>query len=219
MHLLVVIYGAGLLCSYVQGLLMATVTQKNSRDLRTAISEKINVLPLKYFDSHSVGDVLSRITNDVDTIGQTLNQSVSTLVTATVMLVGCVVMMFVTDWIMAFTAIGASLIGFVFMFLIMGKSQKYFARQQAFLGEINGHIEESYAGHNVVKAYNAEHKVKNTFNEINYRLYTSAWKSQFFSGIMMPLMMFIGNLGYVAVCVVGAVLFANGNRLGRSSRS
>ena len=208
--LLVGIYAASLVCSFIQSWLMAGVTQKNSRNMRRAVSEKINDMPLKYFDSHTVGDTLSLVTNDVDTIGQTLNQSVSTLVTATVMLVGCVIMMFVTNWVLAFTAIGASLIGFVFMFLIMGKSQKYFARQQAFLGEINGHIEESYAGHNVVKAYNAERKVKNTFNEINYRLYTSAWKSQFFSGIMMPLMTFIGNLGYVAVCVVGAVLFADG---------
>ena len=126
------------------------------------------------------------------------------------MLVGSIVMMFYTNWIMAFTAIGASLIGFVFMFLIMGKSQKYFARQQRFLGDINGHIEESYAGHNVVKAYNAERKVKKTFDDINYKLYSSAWKSQFLSGLMMPLMTFIGNLGYVAVCVVGAVLVADG---------
>lgn len=207
---LVVIYGAGLICSYVQGIIMATVTQKNSRNLRTAISKKINLLPLKYFDSNSIGDVLSRVTNDVDTIGQTLNQSVVTLVTSVVMLVGSIVMMFYTNWIMAFTAIGASLIGFVFMFLIMGKSQKYFARQQRFLGDINGHIEESYAGHNVVKAYNAERKVKKTFDDINYKLYSSAWKSQFLSGLMMPLMTFIGNLGYVAVCVVGAVLVADG---------
>ncbi len=207
---LVVIYGAGLICSYVQGIIMATVTQKNSRSLRTAISKKINLLPLKYFDSNSIGDVLSRVTNDVDTIGQTLNQSVVTLVTSVVMLVGSIVMMFYTNWIMAFTAIGASLIGFVFMFLIMGKSQKYFARQQRFLGDINGHIEESYAGHNVVKAYNAERKVKKTFDDINYKLYSSAWKSQFLSGLMMPLMTFIGNLGYVAVCVVGAVLVADG---------
>ena len=207
---LVVIYGAGLICSYVQGIIMATVTQKNSRSLRTAISKKINLLPLKYFDSNSIGDVLSRVTNDVDTIGQTLNQSVVTLVTSIVMLVGSIVMMFYTNWIMAFTAIGASLIGFVFMFLIMGKSQKYFARQQRFLGDINGHIEESYAGHNVVKAYNAERKVKKTFDDINYKLYSSAWKSQFLSGLMMPLMTFIGNLGYVAVCVVGAVLVADG---------
>ncbi len=210
---LVILYGAGLLCSYIQGLIMATVTQKNSQNLRSAISEKINVIPLRYFDSHSIGDVLSRVTNDVDMIGQTLNQSVVTLVTAVVMLLGSIVMMFVTNWIMAFTAIGASVIGFVFMFLIMGKSQKYFARQQRFLGELNGHIEESYAGHNVVKAYNAEGAVKTAFNEINYKLYQSAWKSQFFSGLMMPLMNFIGNLGYVAVCVVGAVLVADGKIL------
>ncbi|HIZ04028.1 MAG TPA: ABC transporter ATP-binding protein/permease [Candidatus Borkfalkia avistercoris] len=207
---LVAVYGAGLVCSYVQGLLMASVTQKNSRNLRTAISEKINRLPLKYYDSNSIGDVLSRVTNDVDTIGQTLNQSVTTFVTAIVMLVGSIVMMFVTNWIMALTAIAASLVGFAFTFLIMGRSQKYFARQQAYLGEINGHIEETYAGHNVVKAYNAEHKVKKVFNDINYKLYTSAWKSQFLSGLMMPLMSFIGNLGYVAVCVVGAVLVAEG---------
>ena len=210
-YTLVIIYGAGLVCSYVQGLIMATVTQKNSRNLRTAISEKINRLPLKYYDSNSIGDVLSRVTNDVDTIGQTLNQSVTTFVTAIVMLIGSIVMMFVTNWIMAFTAIAASLVGFAFTFLIMGKSQKYFARQQAYLGEINGHIEESYAGHNVVKAYNAEHKVKKVFNDINYRLYTSAWKSQFLSGLMMPLMSFIGNFGYVAVCVVGSVLVAEGH--------
>ncbi len=210
-YTLVIIYGAGLVCSYVQGLIMATVTQKNSKNLRTAISEKINRLPLKYYDSNSIGDVLSRVTNDVDTIGQTLNQSVTTFVTAIVMLIGSIVMMFVTNWIMAFTAIAASLVGFAFTFLIMGKSQKYFARQQAYLGEINGHIEESYAGHNVVKAYNAEHKVKKVFNDINYRLYTSAWKSQFLSGLMMPLMSFIGNFGYVAVCVVGSVLVAEGH--------
>ncbi len=203
---LVVMYSVGMLCSYIQGVIMATVTQKNSRNLRTAIAKKINVLPLKYFDSHSIGDILSRVTNDVDTIGQTLNQSVVTFVTAIVMLLGSVIMMFVTNWIMAFTAIGASLIGFVFMFLIMGRSQKYFARQQRFLGEINGHVEESYAGHNVIKAYNAEGNVRRQFDEINFKLYTSAWKSQFFSGLMMPLMTFIGNLGYVAVCVVGAVI-------------
>lgn len=208
---LVVLYGAGLLCSYIQGLIMATVTQKNSKNLRTAISEKINLIPLSYFDTHSIGDVLSRVTNDVDMIGQTLNQSVVTLVTAVVMLFGSVIMMFVTNWIMAFTAIAASLIGFVFMFLIMGKSQKYFARQQRYLGEINGHIEESYSGHNVIKAYNAENAVKDVFDDINNKLYQSAWKSQFFSGLMMPLMTFVGNLGYVAVCVVGAVLVANGN--------
>lgn len=203
---LVGLYTAGLLCSYVQGLLMATVTQKNSRMLRSRISEKINRLPLRYYDSHTVGDTLSRVTNDVDMIGQTLNQSVATFVTAIVMLVGSTVLMFITNWIMAFTAIGASLIGFVFMFLIMSRSQKYFIRQQNLLGEINGHIEETYAGHNVVKAYNAEAQVKQIFGDVNGRLYSNAWKSQFFSGLMGPLMNFISNLGYVAVCVVGALL-------------
>ena len=204
--LLVVLYGCGLLFSYIQGLIMASVTQKNAKALRTAISQKINRLPLKYFDSHAVGDVLSRVTNDVDMIGQTLNQSLVTFVTAVVMLIGSVVMMFVTNWVMALTAIVASLVGFVFMFLIMGKSQKYFVRQQRLLGEIDGHIEEVYAGHNVVKAYNAEQAVGRQFADINYKLYTSAWKAQFFSGLMQPLMAFIGNLGYVAVCVAGALL-------------
>ena len=204
--LLVVLYGCGLLFSYIQGLIMASVTQKNAKALRTAISQKINRLPLKYFDSHAIGDVLSRVTNDVDMIGQTLNQSLVTFVTAVVMLIGSVVMMFVTNWVMALTAIVASLVGFVFMFLIMGKSQKYFVRQQRFLGEIDGHIEEVYAGHNVVKAYNAEQAVGRQFADINYKLYTSAWKAQFFSGLMQPLMAFIGNLGYVAVCVAGALL-------------
>lgn len=211
---LVVIYSVGLLCSYLQGVIMATVTQKNSQGLRRAISKKINLLPLKYFDSNSVGDVLSRVTNDVDTIGQTLNQSLVTVFTAVVMLIGSVIMMFVTNAIMAVTAIVASLIGFVFMFLIMGKSQKYFMRQQRYLGDLNGHVEEVYSGHNVVKAYNAEKQVKAEFDSINRNLYSSAWKSQFLSGLMMPLMNFIGNLGYVAVCVVGAVLVSKGMSFG-----
>ena len=211
---LVVIYSVGLLCSYLQGVIMATVTQKNSQGLRRAISKKINLLPLKYFDSNSVGDVLSRVTNDVDTIGQTLNQSLVTVFTAVVMLIGSVIMMFVPNAIMAVTAIVASLIGFVFMFLIMGKSQKYFMRQQRYLGDLNGHVEEVYSGHNVVKAYNAEKQVKAEFDSINRNLYSSAWKSQFLSGLMMPLMNFIGNLGYVAVCVVGAVLVSKGMSFG-----
>ena len=211
---LVVIYSVGLLCSYLQGVIMATVTKKNSQGLRRAISKKINLLPLKYFDSNSVGDVLSRVTNDVDTIGQTLNQSLVTVFTAVVMLIGSVIMMFVTNAIMAVTAIVASLIGFVFMFLIMGKSQKYFMRQQRYLGDLNGHVEEVYSGHNVVKAYNAEKQVKAEFDSINRNLYSSAWKSQFLSGLMMPLMNFIGNLGYVAVCVVGAVLVSKGMSFG-----
>ena len=208
--LLLGIYSLSMLCSIAQGYIMATVTQKNARNLREAISKKINKLPLKYYDSHTTGDTLSLVTNDVDTIGQTLNQSISTFVTAVVMLIGCLIMMFVTNWIMAFAALAASLIGFSFVFLIMSRSQKYFAQQQQSLGDIDGHIEEVYAGHNVVRAYNAERQVKNTFDGINKTLYASAWKSQFFGGIMQPLMGFIGNLGYVAVCVVGAVLLANG---------
>lgn len=207
---LAVMYGAGLVFSYFEGLLMVTVTQKNSRLLRKRISEKINRLPLRYYDSHTVGDTLSRVTNDVDMIGQSLNESVTTFVTAVVMLIGSVAIMFVTNWAMALTAIVASLIGFVLMSVIMSHSQKYFIRQQNLLGEINGNIEESYAGHNVIRAYNAEAQVKNSFNEINGRLYNNAWKSQFYSGLMGPLMNFIGNFGYVAVCVVGAVLVSGG---------
>lgn len=207
---LVVIYSAGLICSYVQGLIMTTVTHRNTQKMRSEISKKINLLPLKYFDANSTGDVLSRVTNDVDTIGQTLNQAIVTLITSLVMLIGSIIMMFVTNALMAVTAIVSSLIGIFIMFTIMGKSQKYFARQQRYLGEMNGHIEEVYSGHNVVKAYNAEKAVCKEFNGINKNLYSSAWKSQFLSGLMMPLMNFIGNLGYVAVCVVGAVLVSNG---------
>lgn len=207
---LVVIYSAGLICSYVQGLIMTTVTHRNTQKMRSEISKKINLLPLKYFDANTTGDVLSRVTNDVDTIGQTLNQAIVTLITSLVMLIGSIIMMFVTNALMAVTAIVSSLIGIFIMFTIMGKSQKYFARQQRYLGEMNGHIEEVYSGHNVVKAYNAEKAVCKEFNGINKNLYSSAWKSQFLSGLMMPLMNFIGNLGYVAVCVVGAVLVSNG---------
>ena len=207
---LLAIYGVSMVCSMTQGIIMATVTQKNARNMREAISKKINQLPLKYFDSNTTGDTLSLVTNDVDTIGQTLNQSISTFVSAVVMLIGCLIMMFVTNWIMAFAALAASLIGFSFVFLIMSRSQKYFAQQQQSLGDIDGHIEEVYAGHNVVKVYNADRKVKNTFDGINKTLYASAWKSQFLGGIMQPLMGFVGNLGYVAVCVVGAALLANG---------
>ena len=207
---LVVIYSAGLICSYVQGLIMTTVTHRNTQKMRSEISKKINLLPLKYFDANSTGNFLFRFINDVDTIGQTLNQAIVTLITSLVMLIGSIIMMFVTNALMAVTAIVSSLIGIFIMFTIMGKSQKYFARQQRYLGEMNGHIEEVYSGHNVVKAYNAEKAVCKEFNGINKNLYSSAWKSQFLSGLMMPLMNFIGNLGYVAVCVVGAVLVSNG---------
>ncbi len=207
---LVAYYASSILLSYAQSFIMATVTQKVSKSMRRDISQKINVLPLKYFDSTSFGDILSRVTNDVDTIGQTLNQSIGSLVSAITLLIGSVFMMFKTNWIMAVVAMGASLIGFALMMFIIAHSQKYFTRQQKLVGEINGHVEEVYAGHNVVKAYNAEHNLYKKFYKINAELYACMWKSQFMSGLMMPLMNFIGNFGYVAVCVVGATLAMNG---------
>ncbi|MCL2820129.1 MAG: ABC transporter ATP-binding protein/permease [Oscillospiraceae bacterium] len=207
---LVVIYSLSAILNFLQGYIMATITQTIGRNMRTDISTKINKLPLKYFDKVSFGDILSRVTNDVDAIGQTLNQSISSLVTSVTMFLGSAFMMFVNNWHMALTAIGASLIGFVLLSLIMAKSQKYFKRQQKDLGEVNGHVEEVYSGHNVVKVYNGGKEAGRIFDDVNNRLYDSGWKSQFISGLMMPLMMFVGNLGYVAVCVVGAVLAMNG---------
>ena len=185
---------------------MATVTQRLSKSLRTDISEKINRLPLKYFDSTSYGDVLSRVTNDVDTIGQTMNQSIGVLVSEVTLFLGSLFMMLKTNLIMTFSAVIATIIGFLFMILIISKSQKYFLRQQKYLGKINGHIEEIYSGHVIVKVYNGEEKAKKTFDKINEKLYESAWKSQFLSGLMMPLMGFIGNFAYVTVCVVGGTM-------------
>lgn len=207
---LVFFYVGSMLLNFIQSYMMATTTQKISKRMRSDISRKINKLPLKYFDRTSQGDVMSRVTNDVDTIGQTLNQSIGTLVTSVTMLVGTLVMMFYNNWIMALTAVGSSVIGFVLMMVIMGKSQKYFNAQQQELGNINGHIEEVYRGHNIVKVYNGSSSEKKTFEEINGRLYNSVWKAQFLSGLMMPLMGFVGNFGYVAVCVVGAALAVNG---------
>lgn len=207
---LVFLYAGALVLNWSQSYIMASVTQMISKRMRTDISTKMNRLPLKYFDSTSHGDVLSRVTNDVDSIGQTLNQSVGTLVTSIIMLIGSLLMMFLNNWLMALTAIFTSLIGFVLMLVLMKSSQKYFAGQQNALGTINGHIEEIYSGHNVVKAYNGSRKANETFEGINNVLYNNAWKSQFLSGLMMPLMSFVGNLGYVAVCVVGAVLAMNG---------
>jgi ATP-binding cassette, subfamily B, multidrug efflux pump len=209
--ILAFLYGLGFIFNYIQGYIMATVTQRVSKKLRSEISTKINRLPLKYFDSTSTGDVLSRVTNDVDMIGQTMNQSLSTLVSAITMFVGSLIMMFYTNWIMALSAVLSTILGFALMTFIISKSQKYFAQQQKELGKLNGHIEEIYTGHNVVKVYNGEKEAKETFHEINTRLYNSAWKSQFMSGLMMPLMMFVGNFGYVVVCLVGAVLAVNGS--------
>lgn len=207
---LVAFYGGAMLLNLMQGYIMATVTQRISKRMRTDIAEKMNRLPLRYFDGTSHGDILSRVTNDVDAIGQTLNQSVGTLVTSVTLLVGSIVMMFLSNWIMALTAVGTSLLGFSLMTVLMGKSQKFFSGQQQALGAINGHIEEVYTGHNVVKAYNGSKEAVETFETINGELYKNAWKSQFLSGLMMPLMGFVGNLGYVAVCVVGATLTMNG---------
>ena len=207
---LIIIYVLGAIFNIIEGLIMATVTNKMTKRMRTDIAHKINRLPLKYLDSRSYGDILSRVTNDVDLIGQTLNNSLSTLVGSITLFIGSLIMMFVTNWIMALTAIASTIIGFGLMSVIMSKSQKYFTQQQNSLGAINGHIEEIYSGHNVVKAYNGEKGAKQTFDNINKQLYTSAWKSQFLSGLMMPLMQFIGNFGYVAVCIVGALLAVNG---------
>ena len=194
---------------YLQSFIMATITQKFSRKMRNEISVKINKLPLKYFDQHSYGDTLSRVTNDVDTIGQSLNQSIGSLVSAVTTLIGVVIMMVITNWQMALTAILASLFGFSIMFQILKRSQKYFDRQQEELGQLNGHIEEVYSGHNVVKVYNGVEDAKKVFDEYNQRLFTCVRKSQFLSGMMHPLMNFIGNFGYVAVCIVGALLTMN----------
>ena len=194
---------------YLQSFIMATITQKFSRKMRNEISVKINKLPLKYFDQHSYGDTLSRVTNDVDTIGQSLNQSIGSLVSAVTTLIGVVIMMVITNWQMALTAILASLFGFSIMFQILKRSQKYFDRQQEELGQLNGHIEEVYSGHNVVKVYNGVEDAKKVFDEYNQRLFTCVRKSQFLSGMMHPLMNFIGNFGYVAVCIVGGLLTVN----------
>ncbi|MDQ7094368.1 ABC transporter ATP-binding protein [Desulfosporosinus sp. PR] len=208
--ILVVFYGVSLLLNYLQSLIMATVTQIISKKMRTDIAQKVNRLPLKYFDSTSYGDVLSRVTNDVDAIGQTLNQSIGTLITSVTMLIGSLIMMFYNSWLLALTAVGASVVGVVLMTVIMKGSQKYFREQQEELGRINGQIEEVYTGHNVVKVYNGSREAQENFEKSNTNLYSSAWKSQFLSGLMMPLMNFVGNLGYAAVCVVGAALAVEG---------
>ena len=207
---LVIIYLCSALCTYIQSISMTTVANKFAKKLRTRISEKINKLPLKYFDRHQTGDLLSRVTNDVDTIAQSMNQSLATLVSATTLFVGTIVMMFYTNWIMAFTAIGSSLIGFLGMIGILKNSQKYFVARQTELGNLNGHIEEIYSGLNVVKVYNGKKKADKEFDEFNKKVCESNKKSQFLSGLMQPMMMFIGNFGYVAVCIVGALLTMNG---------
>lgn len=208
--LLVFLYAGSFLLNMVQSQMMAAVTQRISQKMRGDISAKINRLPLKYYDSNANGDVLSRVTNDVDAVSQTLNQSLGTLISAVTMFIGSLIMMFYNNWIMTLAAIGSVIIGFGLMMLITSRSQKYFVAQQNDLGAINGHVDEVYSGHNVVKAYNTSGQAIRVFEGINDDLYSSAWKSQFLSGLMMPLMTLIGNLGYVVVCVVGAALAMNG---------
>lgn len=203
---LVIIYILSAVFNYIEGLSMVNVANKYAKKLRTSISEKINKLPLKYFDHNLSGDILSRVTNDVDTIAQSLNQSLATLVSSITLFLGSIIMMFVTNYIMAITAIVASLLGFVLMFIILGKSQKYFSARQVELGKINGYIEEVYSGLNVVKTCNGKEESDKEFDKLNQKLYTCNRKSQFLSGLMPPIMSFIGNFGYVAVCIVGALL-------------
>lgn len=203
---LVCIYVASALLEYIQQYITTVVTQKTVKRFRSDISHKINNLPLNYFDTHLHGDILSRVTNDVDTIGQSLNESVGSLVTSVIMLIGVLIMMFVTDWVLAFTVIGATLFGFVLAIIFMASSQKYFNKNQKDLGEMNAHIEETYSGHNVVQLFNAKKQTAEEFNKINKSLLSSGLKSQFISGAMMPMMGFIGNFGYAAVCIVGALL-------------
>ena len=203
------LYVISAIFSYIQNFSMTTVSNHFAKKLRSSISTKINKLPLKFFDTHETGDILSRVTNDVDTISQNLNQSLASLVSSITLFIGSVIMMYVTNWIMALTAILSSLIGFSLMFLILGKSQKYFTEKQEQLGELNGYIEEIYSGHNVVKAYNGGASSIHHFQTLNEKLYNSNRKSNFLSGLMQPIMGFIGNFGYVAVCIVGALLVIN----------
>lgn len=208
--LLTILYILSALFNYIESYSMTHVSNRFAQDLRGKISSKINKLPLKYFDTHETGDVLSRVTNDVDTISQNLNNSLATLVTSLTLFVGSIIMMFITNWIMAITAIISSLIGFSLIAIILKKSQKYFTLKQKQLGDINGYIEEMYSGYNVVKAYNGNKSANIEFDKLNNNLYDSNKKSAFLSGLMPPIMGFVGNLGYVAVCIVGALLVSKG---------
>ncbi|MBD9098449.1 ABC transporter ATP-binding protein [bacterium] len=203
------LYIVSALLSFIESIIMTSVSNNFARKLRSRISTKINKLPLKYFDKNQTGDILSRVTNDVDTIAQSMNQSLSSLVSAITLLLGTILMMFITNWIMALTAISASLIGFVIIFIVLSKSQKYFAARQRELGKLNSHIEEVYSGLLVVKAYNGKKESDTKFDEYNEKVYNANRKSQFLSGLMQPIMFFIGNFGYVAVCIVGALLVLN----------
>ena len=203
---LAIIYILSSIFSYIESILTTIIANKYAYKLRRDISKKINKLPLRYFDSHETGDVLSRVTNDIDTVSQTMNNTIASLVSSITLLIGSIIMMFVTNWQMALTAIISSLFGFMFMAIILSKSQKYFTQRQVELGNLNAHIEEIYSGHSVVKVYNADIEAMEEFDKLNKNLYVCNKKSQFLSGIMQPLMGFIGNFSYLAVCVIGAIL-------------
>ncbi len=209
--MLVILYGVSALFGYIQGFIMTGVSMKVTYRLRKDISEKINTLPLSYFDKNSHGDILSRVTNDVDTISQTLNQSLSQIITSVTMVIGVVVMMFTINWLMTLVVLIIIPVSMVLIMLVVKKSQKFFKQQQKYLGTVNGHVEEMFAGHNVISAYNGEEESIQVFNGENEKLYTSAWKANFMSGMMMPIMSFVGNLGYVAMCVLGGYLAATGS--------
>ena len=208
---LAILYGVGALVSYSSSFIISTMIQRFAERLRNAIAEKINRVPLQYFDSHEQGDTLSRVTNDVDLMTQSFNQSLVQMVSSIVLLIGSIFMMFKTDWHLAVTAIVSVFAGFALSSIIMVKSQPLFKQQQDNLAKVSGYVEEIYSGHNVVISYNGRHQAKDHFDAINQDLYQSMWKSQFFSGIMMPLMQFVGNFGYVMVCIVGAALTINGD--------
>ncbi|MDE6798378.1 MAG: ABC transporter ATP-binding protein/permease [Ruminococcus sp.] len=208
---LVAIYAGGAILNYSQQFITATITQKTSKRLRTDIDEKINRLPLKYFDTTTKGDILSRVTNDVDTISQTLSSSSANLISSLALFVGVIYKMFSTNWILALVTIGSSLFGFVMMGVIMKNSQKFFNRKQADLGVMNGQIEEVYTNHNIVHAFGAKNQEKIKFDEVNDRLYDSNWKSQWLSGMMHPIMQFVGNLDYALVFIVGVIFIINDN--------
>lgn len=207
---LAVLYVLGALVSYLASFIVTTIIQKFAQGMRNAIADKINKIPLSYFDSHTQGDTLSRVTNDVDLMTQSFNQSLVTMVASTVLLIGSLIMMFKTDWHLATTAIISVFSGFALSSIIMVKSQPLFKKQQMNLANISGYVEEIYSGHNIVTSHNARQQAKSDFQLLNDKIHSSMWKSQFFSGIMMPLMQFIGNFGYVMVCVVGAMLAIKG---------
>ena len=207
---LAILYVISSIFGYLEQIIMALVTNKYAKKIRNDITKKIDRLPLKYFDNHETGDILSRVTNDVDTMSQNLNQSLGSLITSITLFLGSIIMMISINTTMAFSGIGASVIGFIIMGFILAKSQKYFVQRQEQLGDLNGYIEEIYSGHNIVISYNGEKETNKEFDKLNSKLFTSSRNSQFLSGIMPPLMGFVGNLGYVAICVVGALLVMKG---------